>query len=60
MLAADRAHVALWDFMAQPLAWREMYRTAVMAERRAEHEIARKNARRERMRRLMSGGRGRR
>lgn len=56
MLAADRAHVALWDFMAQPLAWREMYRVAVNAERRAEHEIARKNARLQKLA-AMKGGR---
>lgn len=59
MLAADRAHVPLWDFMARPTAWREMYRIAVTSERRAEHEIARRNARREKMRQLMAG-RGRR
>lgn len=55
MLAADRAHVALWEFMAQPLAWRELYRVAVTAERRAEHEIARKNARRQKAAQQMGG-----
>jgi hypothetical protein len=56
MLAADRAHVPLWDFMARPTAWRELYRVAVMAERQAEHEVARKNARRQKMA-AMKGGR---
>lgn len=57
MLAADRAHVPLWDFMAQPTAYREMYRVAVASERRAEHELARKAERRQRMAQ-MKGGRG--
>lgn len=61
MLAADRAHVPLWDLLAQPTVYRELYRVAVMAERAAEHEMARQAARRQRMREMLSGGsRGRR
>lgn len=60
MLAADRAHVPLWEFMSRPTAYREMYRTAVAAERRAEHEVARRAERRQRMAQMMSGRGGRR
>jgi hypothetical protein len=55
MLAADRAHVPLWQFMAQPTAWRELYRVAVTAERQAEHDIARRNERRANMARMKGG-----
>jgi hypothetical protein len=57
MLAADRAHTDLREFMTWPTAYREMYRTAIAAERKAEHELARKAERRQRMAQ-MQGGRG--
>ena len=56
MIAADRAHVPLWEFMAQPLAWREMYRLAVSAERQAEHEIRRRQERQAAARRRQGRG----
>jgi hypothetical protein len=52
MLAADRAHTNLPEFMGWPLAWRELYRTAVMAERRAEHAIARRRERQQKLARM--------
>lgn len=46
VLAADRAHVPLWDFKAQPTVWREIYRTVVISERQASNELAKREARR--------------
>lgn len=57
MLAADRARVPLWDFMAQPVAWREMYRIAAGAESRAQAEIQRRNERRAKMAQMKGRGR---
>ncbi len=55
MLAADRARVPLWDFMAQSVAWRELYRVAVAAERGAEHELAARRVRQQRMAQMRGG-----
>ena len=49
MLVADRAGVPLWEFMRQGTAWREYYRLALMAERKAEHEVAVRRARQAKM-----------
>lgn len=55
MLAADRARVPIWDFMGRGLVWRELYRIADAAERRAGHEIAAKNARRQKLAQMKGG-----
>jgi hypothetical protein len=55
MLAADRAHTNLPEFMTWGLAWRELYRTAVMAERRADAEIAKRQARQQKLAQMKGG-----
>lgn len=52
----------LYELMERGTVWLEMYRTAAIAEQKASREIAERNARRERLRAMLSGsgGRGRR
>lgn len=40
-------------------AWLEIYRTVLVAERKAAREIREREERRARMKRMLSGGRGR-
>jgi hypothetical protein len=45
--------VPLWELLAKGKVWQEIYRTAVIAERKADAEIQRRQARRARMRQMM-------
>lgn len=55
MIAADRAGVPLWEFMAQPTAWRELYRAAIAAERQVQHDLALRQARQAKAARMRGG-----
>lgn len=50
--AADRFHVPPWELLERGRAWTEMAIATLTAERKAAHEIQKRNDRRARMGRL--------
>ena len=58
--AADRFHVPPWALLERGTAWTEIALATLGAERKAAGEIRKREERRERTRRMMRGGTGRR